>query len=357
MKVTKIIDVPTGNIVVAEGAKGPLEFLSIGDYGKDVNLNKPNRVADDLPLLPLSDKWVITISTQYGCSMGCQFCDVPKVGKGVNCTLNDLQQQVILGLKLHPEVTHSNRLNIHYARMGEPTWNPNVLDHAKWMKDHLDSEFNVHPVLTTMMPAKNEWLKTAIHTWIRIKNRLYGGNAGLQVSLNTTDDDVRKRIFSGSSLPIPEISKIFDGSLPVGRKFTLNFPIADWPINPDVLLRYFSPEHWILKLTPLHKTAQADRFDLETSGDYTTPKPYEAIAENLRKAGYEVLVFIASEDEDCGMITCGNAILARVRNPRLRHGDLKFIGGSAIGKTPFTPWQNQPDSFHMALKEVNVLTL
>ena len=72
--------------------------------------------------------------------------------------------------------------------MGEPTWNPNVLDHAKWMKDHIDPEYNVHPVLTTMMPAKNEWLKTAVHTWIRIKNRVYGGNAGLQVSINSTDD-------------------------------------------------------------------------------------------------------------------------------------------------------------------------
>ena len=92
--------------------------------------------------------------------MGCQFCDVPAVGKGVNATLHDMQQEILMSLKLFPNVSYSNRFNVHYARMGEPTWNPNVLDHAKWMKDHIDPEYNVHPVLTSMMPSKNEWLKT-----------------------------------------------------------------------------------------------------------------------------------------------------------------------------------------------------
>ena len=29
--------------------------------------------------MPLSEKWVVTISTQYGCPMKCTFCDVPNV--------------------------------------------------------------------------------------------------------------------------------------------------------------------------------------------------------------------------------------------------------------------------------------
>ena len=38
MKITRNIEVPTGNILIVEGEHGPLEMLSIGDYGKDVNL-------------------------------------------------------------------------------------------------------------------------------------------------------------------------------------------------------------------------------------------------------------------------------------------------------------------------------
>lgn len=351
MQINKIYEVPTGQIIIVQGSKGELELVSLGDYGKDVNLNKNNQVKDNLPLMPLTDKWVITISTQYGCSMGCQFCDVPHVGKGVNCSLNDLQQQIIVALQLHPEVNYSNRLNIHYARMGEPTFNPNVLDHAKWMKDHIDPEYNVHPVLTTMMPCKNEWLKTFVHTWIRIKNRVYRGNAGLQLSINSTNEAERQRIFSNSALPLCEIAKIMNGSLPVGRKFTLNFPIANWEIDTNTLLRYFNPEHYICKLTPMHQTVQADRFGHKTAGDYTHPDAYKEVEQNLQAAGYEVLVFIASEDEDHGMITCGNAILANKKQPRLRDNEMEFMGGSSVGSTPFQPWTDQKDPFNKALVE------
>lgn len=39
MKTTKTIKVPTGEIYIATGEKGlPLEFLSVGDYGKSANI-------------------------------------------------------------------------------------------------------------------------------------------------------------------------------------------------------------------------------------------------------------------------------------------------------------------------------
>lgn len=85
MKINKIVKVPTGEIYVAEGQLGQLEFLTVGDYGKNANIKADflgitrelNGVPNGAPM-PLTEKWVITISTQYGCSMGCKFCDVPK---------------------------------------------------------------------------------------------------------------------------------------------------------------------------------------------------------------------------------------------------------------------------------------
>jgi len=328
MPVERRVMVPTGDIMVVHGEKGLLEFLSIGDYGKEVNLNQDGAVGDNLPLIPFERKWVITISTQYGCSMGCSFCDVPKVGPGINATLADMQRQVISGLQLHPEVTWSNRLNIHYARMGEPTFNPNVLDHAKWMKDHIDPEYSTHPVLTTMMPRENEWLKTFIHQWVRIKNRVYRGNAGLQISINTTDEEVRERIFRRHSLSLYQIAKILDGCVPVGRKFTLNFPVCEWPIESKVLKRYFDPELFLVKLTPMHETKAAKQNGHHTDGDYTSPEPYKNLKAELEADGYEVLVFVTSADEDLSRITCGNAILkgTTAQPERLRTEPLRFTG-------------------------------
>ncbi|MCG8431188.1 MAG: Fe-S-oxidoreductase [Candidatus Omnitrophica bacterium] len=302
---------------MVEGEKGPLELVSLGDYGKDVNLKADfmglNREPDPVrhtELMPLTEKWVITISTQYGCSMGCNFCDVPNVGPGRNCTELDMINQVLTGLHTHPEVEWSNRLNVHFARMGEPTWNPAVLDAAMWMKEHLDSEYKLHPVVSTMMPRKNEWLKTFIHTWMRMKNRKFEGNAGLQLSINSTDEFERNEMFHGNALDLEEISWVMRGIIPRGRKITLNFAVADYTIDPKVLLKYFHPEFYVVKLTPMHKTTSALEEGIRTSGDYTTYYPYQEHEQALREAGYDVLVFIASKEEDEGKITCGNAVLA-----------------------------------------------
>ncbi len=311
MKIIQNINVPTGNILIVEGQKGKLEMLSIGDYGKDVNLTRQK--VEHVKLLPLSEKWVITISTQYGCSMGCTFCDVPMVGAGKNATFYDLINQVLTGITLHPEIKSTKRLNIHFARMGEPTFNPTVLDAAKWFHTHLLPEHEVvHPVVSTMMPKRNEWLKLFIHTWMRMKNRLYGGNAGLQLSINSTNEGERNIMFNGNALSLPEIAKIMDGIVPVGRKITLNFAVAGYEIDPDVLLRYFNPELYIIKLTPMHKTNTAESNDIKTSGKYTEYYPYKEYDINLQNAGYEVLVFIASKEEDESKITCGNAILSNI---------------------------------------------
>jgi 23S rRNA (adenine2503-C2)-methyltransferase len=292
-------------------------MLSLGDYGKEVNvkcdsmgLTREIKKVTHCEMLPRGEKWVITISTQYGCSMGCSFCDVPMVGRGINASFNDLVRQVLCGIKLHPEVEGTKRLNIHFARMGEPTWNPNVLDAAKWFHEHLDSEFHVHPVVSTMMPRRNEWLKTFIHTWMRIKNRLYKGNAGLQLSINSTSAEERRKMFNGNACSLEEISRVMEGIIPNGRKITLNFALAGYEIDPTVLLKYFDPSDYIIKLTPMHKTSTAKYNGILTHGDYTTYNPYREDEERLKSAGYDVLVFIASEYEDLGRITCGNAILS-----------------------------------------------
>lgn len=317
MKMLRRIKVPTGDIIVVKGEKGNLEMLSLGDYGKEANikadflgLSRAIQKVEHQEMLPLTKKWVITISTQYGCSMNCTFCDVPLVGPGRNATFKDLIHQVLTGIKLHPEITWTNRLNIHFARMGEPSWNPNVLDAAKWLKEHIDPEFKVHPVVSTMMPKGNIWLKTFIHTWMRIKNRLYGGNAGLQLSINSTNEQERTSMFGGNCLSLKEISKIMEGIIPSGRKITLNFAVAGYSVEPGILLEYFDPDYYIIKLTPMHKTYKALENGIQTNGDYTTYHPYEQLEKSLRDAGYDVLVFIASEYEDLGRITCGNAILA-----------------------------------------------
>lgn len=314
MDIIRNLKVPTGNILVGLGSKGPIEFLSLADYGQEVNLNQNAPVLNGTPLMPLTEKWVVTVSTQYGCSMGCTFCDVPKVGAGINATYDDLRDQVFSALSLHPEVLATKRLNVHFARMGEPTWNTSVLTFTRDIRKEIYPIVGrslVHPVVSTMMPRNNPKLFSFLADWMEIKNYDFRGDAGLQLSINSTNEVERTSMFNGNALSLQEISDICSSlDSPRGRKITLNFAVANYEIDAEKLRDLFNPSRFICKLTPMHKTTVALENGIETQGDYTTPYPYRHHEDALRKVGFEVLTFIASHDEDAGRITCGNAILS-----------------------------------------------
>lgn len=65
------------------------------------------------------------------------------------------------------------------------------------MYQHLGSEAQlslqdqqlVHPVVSTMLPKANNKLRNFLQVWCSIKNEFYNGEAGLQFSINSTDDE------------------------------------------------------------------------------------------------------------------------------------------------------------------------
>lgn len=97
---------------------------------------------------------------------------------------------------------------------------------------------------------------------------------------------------------------------PIGRKITLNFAIADYTIDAGWLARLFPPEFYLCKLTPMHRTATAEANGIRTDDGYCSYYPYRQYEQDLLDAGYDVIVFLPSVEEDLGRITCGNAILS-----------------------------------------------
>lgn len=198
--------------------------------------------------------------------------------------------------------------------MGEPTWNDEVLEFTRNMRKELYPYIGkslIHPVVSTMLPKHNKNLVKYLNDWMEIKNYDFRGDAGLQFSINSTSDAEREEMFSGNSLSLSEISEIGKNlDFPKGRKITLNFAVAGYEVDAEKLRGLFNPDKFVVKLTPMHKTHTAIENGIETDGDYTTMYPYQHIEEELKRVGFDVLVFIASEYEDLGRITCGNAILS-----------------------------------------------
>ena len=320
---------PTGYLFTDAYSKGSLETLSIGDYGKKHNvkadfLGLTNQITGvaNTECMPLQEKWVITLSTQYGCVQKCTFCDVPNVKFRGNATFEDLQQQLFSAIGLFESVKYTERMNVHFARMGEPIMNQAVFDFAKWMYTQKNGELlaatgvrieTLHPVLTTSMPSglNRPTLVSRLHEWCQIKNELYNGQAGLQLSINSTDDKQREDMFGGSSLTIEDIAEICkDLPNPSGRKYCLNFAYStDFIIDAKRVKKLFSPDKFMCKITPIHNNKACTENNIQTVGGYDSYTPYAPVEQALVAEGFDVLVFVPSMDEEDGLVTCGNAVL------------------------------------------------
>lgn len=318
----QVIKTHTGKIYVDEDRH--LEFLTVGDYGKENNIkadflglyNEINGVANTE--VDLTKKWVVTISTQKGCPMKCKFCDCHKYGFYGNVPLDELCEQVEVAL-LNNSTTYTERLNIHYARMGEPTFNPAVLDFTEYKLRELAQSCItvdvVHPVVSIMLPKNNKDLEKFLFKWCRIKNEIYNGEAGLQFSINSTDDEQRNSQFSNMSLNLEEISVLAKKlPMPKGRKYTLNFAVTEETIlDADRLSELFDKNKFIVKITPIHKTNSAVKNGFDVTTSYTDYDVYRKFERPLVEKGWDVIVFVPSEEEDSDRITCGNALIARTK--------------------------------------------
>lgn len=316
----KIINTHTGKIFVDDSKR--LEFLTVGDYGKENNIK-----ADFLGLtkeingvknteVDLSKKWVATISTQHGCFMKCKFCDCPEYGFYGNVSMENLEYQVRKILESENSVKLTDRFNVHYARMGEPTFNPNVLDFTENKLRELVSEYitakTVHPVVSTMLPKSNKNLNDFLLRWCYIKNEKYHGEAGLQFSINSTDENQRNEQFQNMSLSLKEISEVSKNlPNPKGRKYTLNFAVTkDTILNAKELSMLFDKNKFIVKITPIHETHSALQNGFDVSTSYENYNVYRDFEKPLVENGWDVIVFVPSKEEDSDRITCGNALIS-----------------------------------------------
>ena len=315
----KITETHTGKIVTDTDLT--LEYLYVGDYGKENNIKASflgyDKRIDKVEHKPvdITDKLVVTVSSQKGCPMNCNFCDCPKLGFKGNATLPELITEIMSGVALSG-IKHGQRLNVHYARMGEPTFNPNVITSAEFiaqmlMSENSDVTFDTyHPVVSTMMPKSNKNLKEFLHKWVTT-GFVYGGEDGfgLQFSINTLDENDRNEMFRNRSLSLQEISDIIkELPYPKKRKYTLNFAVTSKSnLDVDLMNKYFDKEKCIVKMTPIHETVEAVDEGYEIVHDFDV---YQQFEQPLVNDGWDVIVFVPSKEEDEDRITCGNSLIA-----------------------------------------------
>lgn len=257
------------------------------------------------PPVPRDKKWVLIVSSLFGCPVKCRFCDAGGCYSG-KLSEEDLFFQIDYMIKnrFQDEKISVERLKIQFARMGEPAYNNAVLDVLK----KLPQKYNIPiimPSVSTIAPSGRE---SFFDELIDIKNKLYFGKFQMQFSLHTTDQPHRDWLIPVKKWDFPEIAAFGDRFFVKGdRKITLNFALAENnPIDTEVLRNYFDPEKFLIKITPLNPTGTAKENGLES---YIRPERHSyPVLNELESAGYDYILSIGEWEENKIGSNCGQYI-------------------------------------------------
>jgi len=258
------------------------------------------------PPVPREKKWVLIVSTLKGCPIDCPICDAGGHYRGRLSAEEILSQVEFLVRRRYPTGrVRIPKLKVQFARMGDPALNEAVLEVLTTLPQHLDLP-GLMPCISTVAPAGRE---AFFERLIDIKRRHYSdGRFQMQFSLHTTDDAARRRLIPARTWGLSQIAAYGGRFHESGdRKITLNFaPAVGLPLDPGALVARFSPEIFLIKLTPINPTQSAMRSGLQSAVDPLNPARCRELADHFRRAGYDTLLSIGEQQENqigsnCGM--------------------------------------------------------
>lgn len=285
--------------ILAKAGRDDIATVYIAKTGED----KIVEFVESLqPPIPREDKWVLIVSTLYGCPVKCSICDAGGDYQG-KISYNDILFQIdYLILRRYPDRrVPAGKFKIQFARMGEPALNYDVIKVLETLPERYNAP-GLIPCISTIAPAGCEKFFTDL---LKVKNHFYPEKFQLQFSIHSTDVAVRNKIIPVKKWSLKKISdygEIFYKK--GGRKITLNFAFANnIPVEAEIIYKYFPAEFFLIKVTPVNptKTAFENKIDLEFPREKA-----EKFVNNLKKFGYNALVSIGEVEENrigsnCGM--------------------------------------------------------
>ena len=257
------------------------------------------------PPLPREKKWVLIVSTLYGCPVGCRFCDAGEYYRG-KLTKNEIISQIdYLVRSRFPEgKVEVEKFKIQFSRMGDPALNHSVLDVLEELPALYDAP-GLLPTLSTIAPKGSDGFFKRLS---EINEAIYKDRFQLQFSIHTTDAGLRDWLIPIAKWDMRKIAEYGEGFFRNGeRKVTLNFALAEgMSVDPDVLRRHFHPDKFLLKITPVNPTYRAKKNNI--SSNIMPDKNYYETIDALKAVGFEVILSIGELAENRIGSNCGQFI-------------------------------------------------
>ena len=292
--------------VTAVAGSDQVAMVYIADFGRDRAVEFVESIQQPLPR---DKKWVLMVSTLFGCPVKCRMCDAGGSYHGKLSSDEIFAQIDYLVQKRFPDgIIPVEKFKIQFARMGEPSFNSSVLEVLAELPNRYHAA-GLIPSLSTIAPAG---VNLFYERLIEIKEQLYpNGHFQFQFSLHTTDVSLRDELIPVKKWSFKEMAEYGNRFYhPGDRKITLNFALAKgMPVDPGILLEYFDPARYLVKITPLNPTCQAAKYGLSSYLDPYGPHCDHDIARLLADQGYEVIVAVGDVEENQIGSNCGQYLL------------------------------------------------
>ena len=259
------------------------------------------------PPIPRNNKWVLIVSTLFGCPVGCKMCDAgvsPYMGP---LTAEEIVEEIDYMVQQRFKDNHIPipKFKIQFARMGDPALNKHIIDVLKRLPSIYDAP-GLLPSISTIAPSS---ATNFLEQIIDIKNNYYSqGMFQFQFSIHTTDKDKRKYLIPISTLSFSDMASFGKNYFQQGdKKITLNFALCKgYSVDTSVIRTYFDPDLFIIKLTPINPTKNAKKYGLQSQIDPNDPDSANTIVDSFKQQGYDVILSIGEVEENnigsnCGM--------------------------------------------------------
>ncbi len=281
-------------------------YVAQNDAGKKVEF-----VESIQPPIPIEKKWVLIISTLFGCPVSCPFCDAGGFYKG-KLSFDELIFQIdhMIKQRFPDGKVITDMLKIQFARMGEPAFNDAVLDVLEQLPNLYDIP-TFFPSISTVAPFGRD---AFFERLLNIKNRLYNGRFQFQYSLHSSSPEQNSQLIPIKKWTFEKMADYGNSFFKAGdRKITLNFALTSSPIiEADILKQFFDPKIFLIKLTPVNPTLSSINNNIKSfdiSGNYA-----ENLKLELQSVGYDVILSIGELEEKLIGSNCGQYVTSLEKN-------------------------------------------
>ncbi len=278
-------------------------YIGENDKGRRVEF-----VESIQPPFSREQKWVLIVSTMFGCPVGCSFCDAGTHYDG-KLSYEELLFQVdyLVRSRFPDGKVNTEKFKIQFSRMGEPSFNSQVL---RLLQD-LPSLYDIPgfvPSLSTVAPHGTDKFFDEL---LSIKKRLFPQSFQFQFSIHSTDETQRRNLIPVKKWDFEKMAaygnSFYDDG---GKKITLNFAVStESIIEPALIRKYFDPDIFLIKLTPVNPTFSARKKGMESlinrQGENDILLP---LLEQFRNNGFEYILSIGENEENLIGSNCGQYI-------------------------------------------------